>query len=70
MRHEATLEAVDDDRTIAICHCGWRALFTVEHEDGDTLVPFSVEVFARGEPGARHPVMLGSSSGTSGSCPL
>ena len=69
-RHEVELVIVDDNRTIATCHCGYRALFTVEHLDNEELIPFNVEVFNYGEPGARHAVMLGSSSTVTTICAL
>jgi hypothetical protein len=51
--HQAELETIDDDRTIIRCACGYVAVATVEHLEGDDpegeVVPFHVDVIQPGE---------------------
>jgi hypothetical protein len=52
--HEATVEVVDELRTVIKCQCGYVAVATVEHLDGDELdggrlVPFRIDIINPGE---------------------
>lgn len=52
--HQATVEIVDELRTIIKCDCGYLAVATVEHAEGDDptgsrVVPFTLDIIEPGE---------------------